>query len=121
MEKIAKSGKLEAADYRERKSNQRLKNAPIITTSPIVFPVTTIGKGSSLEVKGKIGKGEHSFVIDTGASRSIIKAQLVNNDQVLLKDMYKLRTATGELVPVNGTSNISFEIGGKPFVQEFLV
>ena len=40
---------------------------------------------------------------------------------MLLKDKYKQRTATGELVPVKGTSNISFEIGGKPFVQEFLV
>ena len=37
--------KLEAADFKGRKSDQRLKNAPIITTSPIVFPVTTIGKG----------------------------------------------------------------------------
>ena len=121
MEKIAKSGKLEAADFRGRESYQRLKNAPIITTSPIIFPVTTIGKGSSLEVKGKIGKREHSFVVDTGTSRSIIKTQLVNNDQVFLKDKYKLRTATGELVPVKGTSNISFELGGKPFVHEFLV
>ena len=40
---------------------------------------------------------------------------------MFLKDKYKLRTATGELVPVKGTSNISFELGGKPFVHEFLV
>ena len=119
--KSQKSGKLEAADFRGRESYLRFKNAPIITTSTIIFPVTTIGKGSSLEVKGKIGKREHSFVVDTGTSRSIIQAQLVNNDQVFLKDKYKLRTATGELVPVKGTSNISFELGGKPFVHEFLV
>ena len=32
LEKIAKSGKLEAADFRGRESDQQLKNAPIITT-----------------------------------------------------------------------------------------
>ena len=52
----------------------------------------------SLEVKGKIGKEDHSIIDDTGASKSIIQPQVIRNNKIKNSSKYMLRTATGELV-----------------------
>ena len=57
---------------------------------------------SSIYVEGELGKRKLLFCVDTGASHSIIRPELVSVGLDRRKQ-YVLRTVTGDRVPVHGT------------------
>lgn len=73
-----------------------------------------------MKVRGRIRDKEYDFILDTGASSSIIHPEVAGSDLVVNRD-YKLKTATGQIVPVYGTTVIRFQIGNMSFEHEFLV
>ena len=64
------------------------------------------------------GKPCHAL-IDTGASRSLISSEM-NNDALLPIDI-SLHSASGHALPIMGTVNKLFKIGGKSYDHKFYV
>ena len=86
-----------------------------------VVPVTVLGKGTSLFVEGRLGMRNCKFIIDTGASCSIIKPCLAKGEVLQGGKHIRLKTATGELVPVVGQIQTEIRLGNKTFQHQFLV
>ncbi|XP_055878248.1 uncharacterized protein LOC129924905 [Biomphalaria glabrata] len=87
----------------------------------MVISVTVLGRNRSLKVQGKIGHGCCAFLLDTGASRSIIRPDYIGDQEITEANSYTLKTASGELIPVLGQVKLNFEIQTQPFCHEFLI
>ena len=70
---------------------------------------------------GRLGTKNCKFVIDTGASCSIVKPCLVKDRVIQSGKHIRLKTATGELVPVVGKIETRLELGNRVFQHQFLV
>ncbi|KII61607.1 hypothetical protein RF11_13763 [Thelohanellus kitauei] len=72
-----------------------------------------------LFVNVSLNGSNYLALIDTGASRSVVVANLVRKEPKRCR--YSLITATGSRVPVNGCSKVEFYIEDKLFSVEFLI
>ncbi|KAJ8935642.1 hypothetical protein NQ318_010550 [Aromia moschata] len=67
----------------------------------------------SLIVHGYLDDKWCSFVIDTGATRTILRPDILQKSSKELSRHVKLETATGELIPVHGELNVKIQLGSK--------
>ncbi|KAJ8962236.1 hypothetical protein NQ318_018208 [Aromia moschata] len=67
----------------------------------------------SLIVHGYLDDKWCSFVIDTGATRTILRPDILPKSLKELSRHVKLETATGELIPVHGELNVKIQLGSK--------
>ncbi|KAJ8944082.1 hypothetical protein NQ318_005992 [Aromia moschata] len=67
----------------------------------------------SLIVHGYLDDKWCSFVIDTGATRTILRPDILPKSSKELSRHVKLETATGELIPVHGELNVKIQLGSK--------
>ena len=104
------------ANFRERKlATLSLK------TPETIIPVAVLGRSRGLHVKGQIKSRFYKFLLDTGASRSIVQPNIIEDEQITEVNGYSLKTASSDLMPVLGGVNIKFELGNQSFIHEFLV
>ncbi|XP_055873612.1 uncharacterized protein LOC129924032 [Biomphalaria glabrata] len=72
-------------------------------------------------VEGRIGIRKYRFLIDTGASRSVIRPNVANSNNTTNVSLFSLKTASGELMPIKGLADLEFELGCQSFGHEFLI
>lgn len=76
--------------------------------------------GDSLFMSGKLNGKLCNITVDTGASRSIVKAKTAGGRPMENTDKYLLRTATGEVAKIYGELTMDIELGGVQFPHTFL-
>ncbi|XP_063215566.1 retrovirus-related Pol polyprotein from transposon 412 isoform X1 [Bacillus rossius redtenbacheri] len=91
--------------------------------APRVFPVSLLRRGQdSLLLNGWINGRQCLLTVDTGASVSIIRSDLVSRDKLKRTPIpYRLKTATGDTAPVHGWLESEVRIGTWTLPQKFLV
>ncbi|KAJ8944180.1 hypothetical protein NQ318_016160 [Aromia moschata] len=101
-----KFGKRQLVDARGRVSTTYTQ-CPKISASKIS------SDERSLIVHGYLDDKWCSFVIDTGATRTILRPDILPKSSKELSRHVKLETATGELIPVHGELNVKIQLGSK--------
>jgi len=91
------------------------------TVAPIVYLSQIHRSANNLTISGSIGQSQRVFTIDTGASHSIIRRDLVSHDDVTPLPGVKLRTATGQDAAVAGKVVLGVGIGNSVINHEFIV
>ncbi|KAJ8939257.1 hypothetical protein NQ318_015215 [Aromia moschata] len=88
-----------------------------VSTTYTQCPKISVSKISSDErsliVHGYLDDKWCSFVIDTGATRTILRPDILPKSSKELSRHVKLETATGELIPVHGELNVKIQLGSK--------
>ncbi|KAJ8960600.1 hypothetical protein NQ318_013890 [Aromia moschata] len=88
-----------------------------VSTTYTQCPKISVSKISSDErsliVHGYLDDKWCSFVIDTGATRTILRPDILPKSSKELSGHVKLETATGELIPVHGELNVKIQLGSK--------
>ncbi|KAJ8957203.1 hypothetical protein NQ318_007765 [Aromia moschata] len=88
-----------------------------VSTTYTQCPKISVSKISSDErsliVHGYLDDKWCSFVIDTGATRTILRPDILPKSSRELSRHVKLETATGELIPVHGELNVKIQLGSK--------
>ncbi|KAJ8932247.1 hypothetical protein NQ318_023154 [Aromia moschata] len=101
-----KFGKRQIVDARGRVSTT-------YTQSPKISVSKISSDERSLIVHGYLDDKWCSFVIDTGATRTILRPDILPKSSKELSRHGKLETATGELIPVHGELNVKIQLGSK--------
>lgn len=78
-------------------------------------------QSGSLRTTGKLGGAPCDFIVDTGASISIVSSRLIRKDQPLRGSSVVIYSVTGELIPVAGSVNLVVELGDTLIAQNFTV
>ncbi|KAJ8962167.1 hypothetical protein NQ318_018124 [Aromia moschata] len=88
-----------------------------VSTTYTQCPKISVSKISSDErsliVHGYLDDKWCSFVIDTGATRTILRPDILPKSSKELSRHVNLETATGELIPVHGELNVKIQLGSK--------
>ncbi|KAJ8935811.1 hypothetical protein NQ318_023365 [Aromia moschata] len=88
-----------------------------VSTTYTQCPKISVSKISSDErsliVHGYLDNKWCSFVIDTGATRTILRPDILPKSSKELSRHVKLETPTGELIPVHGELNVKIQLGSK--------
>ncbi|KAJ8962150.1 hypothetical protein NQ318_018107 [Aromia moschata] len=88
-----------------------------VSTTYTQCPKISVSKISSDErsliVHGYLDDKWCSFVIDTGATRTILRPDILPKSSKELSRHVKLETATGELIPVHVELNVKIQLGSK--------
>jgi hypothetical protein len=87
---------------------------------PIVYLSQIHRSSNNLTISGSIGQKQRVFTIDTGASHSIIRRDLVSQNITPLPGV-RLRTATGQDACVAGKVLLSVGVGNVVIEHEFIV
>ncbi|KAJ8943177.1 hypothetical protein NQ318_008041 [Aromia moschata] len=101
-----KFGKRQLVDARGRVSTT-------YTQCPKIYVSKISSDERSLIVHGYLDDKWCSFVIDTGATRTILRPDILQKSSKELSRHVKLETATGELIPVHGELNVKIQLGSK--------
>ncbi|KAJ8952015.1 hypothetical protein NQ318_023456 [Aromia moschata] len=101
-----KFGKRQLVDARGRVSTT-------YTQCPKIYVSKISSDERSLIVHGYLDDKWCSFVIDTGATRTILRPDILPKSSKELSRHVKLETATGELIPVHGELNVKIQLGSK--------
>ncbi|KAJ8932554.1 hypothetical protein NQ318_004708 [Aromia moschata] len=95
-----------------------------VSTTYTQCPKISVSKISSDErsliVHGYLDDKWCSFVIDTGATRTILRPDILPKSSKELSRHVKLETATGELIPVHGEVNVKIQLGSKIMYHQVL-
>ncbi|KAJ8958129.1 hypothetical protein NQ318_006065 [Aromia moschata] len=95
-----------------------------VSTTYTQCPKISVSKISSDErsliVHGYLDDKWCSFVIDTGATRTILRPDILPKSSKELSRHVKLETATGELIPVHGELNVKIQLGSKTMYHRVL-
>ncbi|KAJ8941380.1 hypothetical protein NQ318_003633 [Aromia moschata] len=83
------------------------------TQSPKISVSKISSDERSLIVHGYLDDKWCSFVIDTGATRTILRPDILPKSSKELSRHVKLETATGEMIPVHGELNVKIQLGSK--------
>uniref|UniRef100_A0A2C9L1Z0 Peptidase A2 domain-containing protein n=1 Tax=Biomphalaria glabrata TaxID=6526 RepID=A0A2C9L1Z0_BIOGL len=92
-----------------------------IGTPRITTPFRVLEQSRTLRVQGKIGVRSYRFLLDTGATRSIVRPSLIGDQEIIRVNGYTLKTAGGEQLPILGQIRLDFEIGSQLFSHDFLI
>ncbi|KAJ8962887.1 hypothetical protein NQ318_001296 [Aromia moschata] len=88
-----------------------------VSTTCTQCPKISVSKISSdersLVIHGYLDDKWCSFIIDTGASRTILRPNILPKPPKELPRHVKLETATGEQIPVHGELNVKIQLGSK--------
>ena len=90
--------------------------APTIT-------INQVHNGNSLIIEGTLNQRACNFTVDTGASRTIIRPELLKRTILWQTETpaYRLQTATGQPVSVLGDTEIEFKIGDQVYTHSALI
>ncbi|KAJ8955748.1 hypothetical protein NQ318_008620, partial [Aromia moschata] len=109
-----KFGKRQLVDARGRVSTNYTQ-CPKISVSKIS------SDERSLIVHGYLDDKWRSFVIDTGATRTILRPDILPKPPKELSRHVRLETATGELIPVHGEVYVKIQLGSKIMYHQVLI
>ncbi|KAJ8957218.1 hypothetical protein NQ318_007780 [Aromia moschata] len=88
-----------------------------VSTTCTQCPKISVSKISSdersLVIHGYLDDKWCSFIIDTGATRTILRPNILPKPPKELPRHVKLETATGEQIPVHGELNVKIQLGSK--------
>ncbi|KAJ8946066.1 hypothetical protein NQ318_009191 [Aromia moschata] len=88
-----------------------------VSTTCTQCPNISVSKISSdersLVIHGYLDDKWCSFIIDTGATRTILRPNILPKPPKELPRHVKLETATGEQIPVHGELNVKIQLGSK--------
>ncbi|KAJ8949276.1 hypothetical protein NQ318_022791 [Aromia moschata] len=104
-----KAAKEASRSYKSRGGACRL----LILNAPRFLSQKISSDERSLIVHGYLDDKWCSFVIDTGATRTILRPDILPKSSKELSRHVKLETATGELIPVHGELNVKIQLGSK--------
>ncbi|KAJ8942968.1 hypothetical protein NQ318_016743 [Aromia moschata] len=93
--------------------NARGRVSTTYTQCPKISASKISSDERSLIVHGYLDDKWCSFVIDTGATRTILRPDILPKSSKELSRHVKLETATGELIPVHGELNVKIQLGSK--------
>ncbi|KAJ8944187.1 hypothetical protein NQ318_016168, partial [Aromia moschata] len=100
-----------------KEASRSYKSRGRVSTTYTQCPKISVSKISSDErsliVHGYLDDKWCSFVIDTGATRTILRPDILPKSSKELSRHVKLETATGELIPVHGELNVKIQLGSK--------
>ncbi|KAJ8952074.1 hypothetical protein NQ318_010984 [Aromia moschata] len=95
-----------------------------VSTTHSQSPKISVSKKSSDErsliVHGYLDDKWCYFVIDTGATRTILRPDILPKPSKELFGHVKLETATGELIPVHGEVSVKIQLGSKIMYHQVL-
>ncbi|KAJ8951273.1 hypothetical protein NQ318_008176 [Aromia moschata] len=96
-----------------------------VSTTYTQCPKISVSKISSDErsliVHGYLDDKWRSFVIDTGATRTILRPDILPKPPKELSRHVRLETATGELIPVHGEVYVKIQLGSKIMYHQVLI
>ncbi|KAJ8954294.1 hypothetical protein NQ318_005877 [Aromia moschata] len=96
-----------------------------VSTTYTQCPKISVSKISSDErsllVHGYLDDKWRSFVIDTGATRTILRPDILPKPPKQLSRHVRLETATGELIPVHGEVYVKIQLGSKIMYHQVLI
>ncbi|KAJ8946245.1 hypothetical protein NQ318_004614, partial [Aromia moschata] len=96
-----------------------------VSTTYTQCPKISVSKISSDErsllVLGYLDDKWRSFVIDTGATRTILRPDILPKPPKQLSRHVRLETATGELIPVHGEVYVKIQLGSKIMYHQVLI
>ncbi|KAJ8944088.1 hypothetical protein NQ318_019426 [Aromia moschata] len=102
-----------AAKEASRSYKSRGRVSTTYTQCPKIYVSKISSDERSLIVHGYLDDKWCSFVIDTGATRTILRPDILQKSSKELSRHVKLETATGELIPVHGELNVKIQLGSK--------
>ncbi|KAJ8936945.1 hypothetical protein NQ318_015563 [Aromia moschata] len=102
-----------AAKEASRSYKSRGARVDYLYSMPQDFCLKISSDERSLIVHGYLDDKWCSFVIDTGATRTILRPDILPKSSKELSRHVKLETATGELIPVHGELNVKIQLGSK--------
>ncbi|KAJ8945155.1 hypothetical protein NQ318_001620 [Aromia moschata] len=118
-----KAAKEASRSYKSRITSEKFGKRQLVdargrvSTTYTQCPKISVSKMSSDErsliVHGYLDDNWCSFVIDTGATRTILRPDILPKSSKELSRHVKLETATGELIPVHGELNVKIQLGSK--------
>ncbi|KAJ8948177.1 hypothetical protein NQ318_010450 [Aromia moschata] len=118
-----KAAKEASRSYKSRITSKKFGKRQLVdargrvSTTYTQCPKISVSKISSDErsliVHGYLDDKWCSFVIDTGATRTILRPDILPKSSKELSRHVKLETATGELIPVHGELNVKIQLGSK--------
>ncbi|KAJ8953812.1 hypothetical protein NQ318_006660 [Aromia moschata] len=102
---------------RELRKPQLVDTEGRVSTTCTQCPKISVSKISSdersLVIHGYLDDKWCSFIIDTGATRTILRPNILPKPPKELPRHVKLETATGEQIPVHGELNVKIQLGSK--------
>ncbi|KAJ8948844.1 hypothetical protein NQ318_013496 [Aromia moschata] len=107
--------KIKIQESRQKEVERRKWDIEDLTEQDWSFPYPRpkTSDERSLVVHGYLDDKWCSFVIDTGATRTILRPDILPKSSKELFRHVKLETATGELIPVHGELNVKIQLGSK--------
>ncbi|KAJ8937106.1 hypothetical protein NQ318_013064 [Aromia moschata] len=118
-----KAAKEASRNYKPKIASERFRKPQLVdaewrvSTTYTQCPKISVSKISSdersLVVHGYLDDKWCSFVIDIGATRTILQPDILPKSSKELSRHVKLETATGELIPVHGELNVKIQLGSK--------
>ncbi|KAI5754399.1 hypothetical protein M8J77_008276 [Diaphorina citri] len=79
------------------------------------------GMYDSLIIRGKVNQRDCNILIDTGASKSILRRDILAETNLKNPDKYTLKTATGEQSRVYGEIEVTIQLGNVEMRHKFVV
>jgi predicted aspartyl protease len=77
--------------------------------------------GDSVFVDGQINEEKRTMLLDTGATKTIIRPDIVTTPTMIKPTKWRLRTATGEPAKVHGEVKVQVTLGSTNFNHQMLV
>ncbi|XP_072377725.1 uncharacterized protein [Diabrotica undecimpunctata] len=109
------SGKPERVGFRGAASTRNFSKDPLILIASLTC------REDSVYVDGEINGKKHTLLVDTGATRTIIRPTIINSRKKLLPTRLRLRTAIGENANIHGEIQVQLGIGAEKFVNTVIV
>ncbi|KAI5738489.1 hypothetical protein M8J77_007742 [Diaphorina citri] len=79
------------------------------------------GMHDSLIIRGKVNQRDCNILLDTGASKSILRRDILAETNLKNPDKYTLKTATGEQSRVYGEIEVTMQLGNVEMRHTFVV
>jgi hypothetical protein len=87
----------------------------------ISIPISRLASGGdSLLIKGEVDGKACNLTLDTGATRTIVRTDLIK-DGIKPMEGFKLQTATRDSAMINGQKEVGIRIGNKQFRHQVIV
>ncbi|KAJ8942120.1 hypothetical protein NQ318_000715 [Aromia moschata] len=126
-----KAAKEASRSYKSRITSKKFGKRQLVdargrvSTTYTQCPKISVSKISSDErsllVHGYLDDKWRSFVIDTGATRTILRPDILPKPPKELSRHVRLETATGELIPVHGEVYVKIQLGSKIMYHQVLI
>lgn len=72
-------------------------------------------------VDGVVDGRHHALLLDTGATKTIMRPDLLDRRRTLKTTNWRLRTVTGDAATIHGEAQVTLKIGGASFPHDVLI